>query len=69
MIWCLISMVLGALVFGAGIVFEKLSSAEPEPENEIEEPAEKVNPALLRQWENLLGYDGTEQEETENENI
>lgn len=68
MIWCLISMIFGALVFGSGIVFEKLLSAEPHTENEAAEP-EKIDHKLLRQWENLLGYDGTEQEETENENI
>lgn len=68
MIWCLISMLLGALVFGSGIVFEKLLNAEPQKEAEEAEP-ENVDHTLLRQWENLLGYDGTEQEEIENENI
>lgn len=68
MIWCLISMVLGALVFGAGIVFEKLSNAEPQARTEATEP-ERVDRTLLRQWENLLGYDGREQEEIDNENI
>ncbi len=61
-------MLLGALVFGSGIVFEKLLNAEPVAEKEAAEP-EKVDHALLRQWENLLGYDGTEQEEIESQNI
>lgn len=67
MIWCLMSMLLGALVFGAGIVFEKLVSAEVSAEK-AEPEGEAFDPVLYRQWENLLGYDGTEQEEICNEN-
>ena len=66
MIWCLISMVLGALVFGAGIVFEKLVSAEKYAAGDESENND-FNEKLYRQWENLLDYDGTEQEEIEYE--
>ncbi|MBQ4544578.1 MAG: hypothetical protein II996_03300 [Oscillospiraceae bacterium] len=68
MIWYLIFMLMGALIFGAGIVFEKL--ARDDMKNDYPSPpAEETDPRLLRQWENLLGYDGTEQEEDDDENI
>ncbi|MBQ2840269.1 MAG: hypothetical protein IJE70_02885 [Oscillospiraceae bacterium] len=68
MIWYLIFMLMGALIFGAGIVFEKLD--RDSTENDYSgSPEEEADPRLLRQWENLLGYDGTEQEEDDDENI
>lgn len=67
MIWCIMSMLLGALVFGAGIVFEKLVNAEA-PVKKEKATNEVFDPKLYRQWENLLGYDGTEQEGIYDEN-
>ena len=73
MVWCVISTLIGALVFGAGISFERLVSAErkePEPMSKMSEskPAEAEEDALFGQWKNLLEYDGTKQEVAENEN-
>lgn len=67
---CLIFMLAGALVFASGIAFEKLTTvSEEETEEEIfEEEAEEVPQAIAKQWENLLGYDGNEQE-AEDENM
>ncbi len=67
---CLIFMLAGALVFASGIAFERLLAiSEEETEEEIfEEEAEEVPMAYAKQWENLLGYDGNEQE-AEDENI
>ena len=66
MVWCLVSVLVGAVVFGAGIMFERLSGAEND--EYIEQPEEaEIDPVLSRQWEKLLGYDGTEQEEIEYE--
>ena len=64
---CLIFMLAGAFVFAAGIAFERLLAiSEEETEEEIfEEEAEEVPQAIAKQWENLLGYDGNEQEEEE----
>lgn len=60
-------MLMGALIFGAGIVFEKLD--RDDTENDYPDTPEEADPRLLRQWENLLGYDGTEQEEDDDESI
>lgn len=69
MFGCLIFMFAGALVFAAGIAFERLVAiSEEDGEEEIfEEAEEELSQEMLKQWENLLGYDGNEQEE-ENEN-
>ena len=70
MLECPIFMLAGALVFASGIAFERLLAiSEEETEEEIfEEEAEKIPQAIAKQWENLLGYDGNEQE-AEDENI
>lgn len=62
MMWCMVSMVLGALIFATGVAFEKLANADRltvEDEPEMDE----FNQRLYRQWGNLLDYDGTEQED------
>ena len=61
MLWCLIFMLAGALLFASGIAFERDFFAREDFEEENEEEAE-VPPVVLKQWENLLGYDGNEQE-------
>ena len=66
MVWNLIFMIFGALIFGAGMLFERDSLFVPEEEKE--ETEENIPEGVLRQWENLLGYDGNEQEEYD-ENI
>lgn len=73
--WCMISTLVGAIIFGAGMVFERLLSADipkPEAETETEKKAEqlpdKENIRLFGQWKNLLDYDGTRQEESNYEN-
>ncbi|MBQ8004641.1 MAG: hypothetical protein IJ299_06085 [Oscillospiraceae bacterium] len=68
MAWCMIFMVLGALIFGAGIAFERLISAEATKSENEEQFLEQEDTSLRRQWENLLGYDGTRQEEFDDEN-
>lgn len=70
MLECLIFMLAGALVFASGIAFERLLAiSEEETEEEIfEEEAGEIPQAIAKQWENLLGYDGNEQE-AEDENI
>lgn len=67
MIWNLVFMIFGALIFGAGIFFERERAYTPE-EEETEAEEENIPEGMLRQWENLLGYDGNEQEEYD-ENI
>ena len=57
-------MLFGVCLFAAGIVFERLSRCERE-EPETVELTEETDYKMLRQWENLLGYDGNEQEEEE----
>lgn len=71
MAWCMISMVLGVLIFGAGVAFERFISADmPQTitEPEQEKLPEKEDTSLLGQWKNLLDYDGTIQEEYDYEN-
>lgn len=66
MVWCMISTLIGAIIFGAGIAFEKFLSAdaeEPETEKNQEELPVKEDMKLFGQWKNLLDYDGTRQEE------
>ncbi len=72
--WCMISTFIGAIIFGAGMVFERLLSAdmqEPEAQTETGEKREelpgKEDMRIFGQWKNLLDYDGTRQEETEYE--
>ena len=60
----MIFMLFGACLFAAGIVFERLSYCEEKELEEAEIP-EETDFEMLRQWENLLGYDGNEQEEDE----
>ena len=57
-------MLIGVCLFAAGIIFERLSYCEPEELTESE-PMPDTDIKMLRQWENLLGYDGNEQEEEE----
>ncbi len=76
MAWCMISTLIGAVIFGAGMVFERLLTSdirEPEAETEAEEKQEKLpgkdDIRFFGQWKNLLDYDGTRQEETEYEDM
>lgn len=65
MAWCMISTLIGAIIFGAGMAFEKFLSAdvtEPEIEENQEKLPEKEDMKLFGQWKNLLDYDGTRQE-------
>ncbi len=66
MMWYLIFMAFGALVFGAGIAFEKIAAADVE-EGETELPDGEFDTELYRQWANLFDYDGTEQEDVNDE--
>ena len=68
MILCMISMLLGVLIFGSGQLFERLFLAdtyetEPQPQTKEEEFPEDEDSKFLGQWKNLLDYDGTIQEE------
>ena len=64
MLWNLIFMLAGALIFAAGVFFERDSvDFEEVPDEYLEEEKEEVSPRVLKQWENLLGYDGNEQED------
>ena len=76
MAWCMISTLIGAVIFGAGMVFERLLSADmPETETGNESAdmqdtlSEKEHMRIFGQWKNLLDYDGTKQEETEYEDM
>lgn len=51
-------MLFGALLFAGGIIFER-DSLYDEGE-EVMMPEDTY--VMQKQWENLLGYDGTEQE-------
>ncbi len=62
MVWCLLSMILGALIFCAGMMIEQFMTNRPQPSETTEESYAEADPLLFRQWENLLGYDGTKQE-------
>ena len=57
-------MLFGVCLFAAGIVFERMSYCEVEEKADAD-LSEEADPEMLRQWENLLGYDGNEQEEDE----
>lgn len=65
MLWNLIFMLMGALIFAAGVFFERDSAVSEEETDEIyeNEETEEISPSVLKQWENLLGYDGNEQED------
>lgn len=70
MAWCMISTLIGAIIFASGMAFERLLSTElPEVEKETEDkiPA-KEDMSFFGQWKNLLDYDGTRQEESDYEN-
>ncbi len=58
-------MLFGVCLFAAGIVFERLSYCEDEEIIPEKEEETETDFKMLRQWENLLGYDGNEQEEDE----
>ncbi len=66
MLWCLLSVLVGAAVFASGIYFERWKN---EGKNApCESASVQMNESgLLRQWENLLEYDGTKQEVEEYE--
>ena len=67
MLWNLIFMLAGALIFAAGVVFERdfVTSEEEAADEPCDEEIEEVSPRVLKQWENLLGYDGNEQEDND----
>ncbi len=74
--WCMISTLIGAVIFGAGMVFERLLTSdirELEAETGAGDKQEKLpgkdDIRFLGQWKNLLDYDGTRQEETEYEDM
>ena len=71
MAWCMISTLIGAIIFGAGMAFERLFSADA-VEPEVEKPETipgKEAMKLFGQWKNLLDYDGTRQEESDYEDM
>lgn len=68
MLECFVFMLAGALVFASGIAFEKLSCIREEEMETPTETAEELSEEMLKQWEALLGYDGNERED-EDENI
>ena len=62
MIMCMASMLLGALIFASGIAFERMPKYA-KSRDAGEKSVSEAESELARQWENLLGYDGNEQEE------
>lgn len=56
-------LILGALLFAAGIMFERTDFSLLVKKNENVREEIKPNLNLAKQWENLLGYDGTAKEE------
>ena len=68
MLWNLIFMLAGALIFAAGVFFERdfaVSEETEEADEPYTEETEEISPRVLKQWENLLGYDGNEQEDSD----
>jgi len=63
MIWNLLFMLAGALIFAAGVIFERDSYVCEDENEDLPENEEKFSSRVLKQWENLLGYDGNEQED------
>ncbi len=66
MIETVVFMLAGAFVFASGIAFEKLIHMNQKEESEevFKENRDEMNEEMLKQWENLLGYDGNEKEDT-----
>ncbi len=67
MLWCLLSVLVGAAVFASGMYFERGKSGEKDDLCKAETLYTNES-VLLKQWENLLEYDGTKQEVEEYEN-
>ncbi len=66
MLWNLIFMLSGALIFAAGVMFERDFEVSDEENTPVEEEKnEEISPRVMKQWENLLGYDGNEQEDSD----
>lgn len=57
---CLVSMIFGVAIFCGGIMFER--NNDTSDEKTAEENVENIDPEYLKQWENLLNYDGNEKE-------
>lgn len=63
MLWCILSLFAGALIFASGILFERSFYEVEEEETEEAFPyAENMSAEAQRQWENLLNYDGSGKE-------
>ena len=57
-----VAMLFGVALFCGGILFERLWNL-PASEEENEGENTEINTGFLKQWENLLNYDGNRQEE------
>lgn len=58
---CFLAMLFGVLIFSGGMLFERFDFTTPEETEEKEKT--EINTDFLKQWENLLNYDGNGQEE------
>lgn len=67
MIWCIFSMIAGAAIFCAGALFERGFEGGNKEKTVSSQSIAELPRETLAQWENLLNYDGNEQEESENE--
>ncbi len=56
------AMLFGVALFCGGILFERVRNL-PASEEENEGENTEINTGFLKQWENLLNYDGNRQEE------
>ena len=67
MVWCMLSLFAGAIIFASGILFERSFYEVEEEESEEAFPySETMSEKAQKQWEELLNYDGNGKE-NENE--
>ena len=58
-----IAMLFGVALFCGGVLFERYSFFGESEEHFDGESGEAIDPGYLKQWENLLNYDGSGKEE------
>ena len=64
MVWCILSLFAGALIFASGVLFERsFYEAEEDEHDEAFPYSETMSAEAQKQWENLLNYAGKENED------
>lgn len=63
MVWCILSLFAGAVIFASGILFERSFYEVEDGEDDDAFPySESMSSAAQKQWEELLNYDGNGKE-------